>query len=193
MCDKTIYNDLKAAADKIRQGEVILYPTETVWGLGCDAGDRKAVEEVYRIKKRADSKALIVLVADEDMLSRYIGTSIPGAVKRFMTEHAGRPVTVVYPRGHNVAPNLLAADGSIGIRIVTEGFAHELCRELSGAIVSTSANISGAPSARTFSEIDPDLMKSVGYVCQSGRDNAPGTPSMVVKYSDDGSITILRD
>lgn len=193
MCNESIYNDLKTAAGKLRRGEVILYPTDTVWGLGCDASDEKAVSEVYRLKRRADSKALIVLVADTKMLERYIGQSVPAQVSDFLATHSARPVTVVYPEGKGVAANLLAEDGSIGIRIVTEGFAHELCKELGGAVVSTSANISGEPPARMFAEIDPRLKEGVGYVCRSGRDNTPGTPSMVVKYTGDGSIIILRD
>ncbi|MDE6378001.1 MAG: threonylcarbamoyl-AMP synthase [Duncaniella sp.] len=193
MCKESINKDLKTAAERLRRGEVILYPTDTVWGLGCDASDENAVSEIYRLKHRADSKALIVLVADEEMLARYIGGSIPTAVKEFMAEHRGRAMTVVYPGGHDVAANLLAEDGSIGIRVVSDGFAHDLCNELGGALVSTSANISGEPSARTYSEIARSLKEGVGYVSESGRDNQPGTPSMVVKYTADGSIIILRD
>lgn len=196
MCEESIHNipsDLRAATESLRRGEVILYPTDTVWGLGCDASDARAVSEVYRLKHRADSKALIVLVADTEMLARYIGGPVPQQVSDFLAEHRGRSVTVVYPHGRGVAPNLLAEDGSVGIRIVPDGFAHDLCVALGGALVSTSANISGEPSARTYSQIDPRLRQSVGYVCETGRDGSPGTPSMVVKYTGDGSIIILRD
>ena len=186
-------SDVSEAIRVLGRGGVILYPTDTVWGVGCDACDEAAVAAVYRLKRRADSKALILLVADTEMLSRHIGVEVPSAVADFMAAHSGRPVTVVYPKGHGVAPNLLAEDGSVGIRLVSEGFAHELCRSFGRPIVSTSANISGEPSASTFGEISPEVVSAVDYVCTTGRDQAPGRPSMVVKLADDGTLTILRE
>lgn len=194
--NKTGYSylsDLSEATRVLGRGGVILYPTDTVWGVGCDACDEAAVAAVYRLKQRADSKALIVLVADGEMLSRHIGVEVPQAVADFMAAHPGRPVTVVYPHGHGVAPNLLAEDGSVGIRLVSSGFAHDLCRSFGRPIVSTSANISGEPPARTFGEISPEVVSAADYVCTTGRDQAPGRPSMVIKLGEDGTITILRD
>ncbi len=185
--------DVASAIDVLGGGGVILYPTDTVWGVGCDACDEAAVAAVYRLKHRADSKALIVLVADEEMLSRHIGVEVPQTVKDFMADHPDRPVTVVYPHGHHVAPNLLAEDGSVGIRMVKHGFAHDLCRKFGRPIVSTSANISGEPSARTFGEISREVVSAADYVCTTGRELPPGRPSMVVKLGEDSLITILRD
>ena len=191
--NETDYGDIAEAVRVLRRGGVILYPTDTVWGVGCDACDESAVAAVYRLKQRADSKALIVLVADKEMLARHIGVTVPRSVSDFMGAHPGRPVTVVYPKGHSVAPNLLAEDGSVGIRLVSEGFAHELCSAFGRPIVSTSANISGEPSARTFGEISSQVVNAADYVCTTGRTQAPGRPSMVVKLGEDGTITILRD
>lgn len=185
--------DINSAVEAMRAGGVIAYPTDTVWGIGCDASCSEAVRKVFAIKHRADSKALITLVADEDMLGRYV----PGAISdacRSIINAGGRPVTVVYPHGRNVAPELLAADGSIGVRITRSGFPADLCKALGGAVVSTSANISGHPAARTFAEIDPAILEAVDYVALSGRDDdVPSLPSRVVKIADDGEIIILRD
>lgn len=191
--DYNYTDDLNAAVAALKAGGVIAYPTDTVWGIGCDATDSDAVRRVFDVKRRADSKALITLVADDDMLGRYIAGGIPEAARECVRD-AGRPVTVVYPGGHNVAPELLAADGSIGVRIVRDGFASDLCRALGGAIVSTSANISGEPAAAVFGEISPEILSSMDYVARSGRDNgAPSQPSRVVKIGADGEIIILRD
>lgn len=185
--------DINSAVEAMRAGGVIAYPTDTVWGIGCDASCSEAVRKVFAIKHRADSKALITLVADEEMLGRYVPGVIPDACRSII--NAGcRPVTVVYPHGRNVAPELLAADGSIGVRITRSGFPADLCQALGGAVVSTSANLSGHPAARTFAEIDPAILEAVDYVALSGRDNdVPAMPSRVVKIADDGEIIILRD
>lgn len=185
--------DINSAVEAMRAGGVIAYPTDTVWGIGCDASCSEAVRKVFTIKHRADSKALITLVADEEMLGRYVPGVIPDACRSIINA-GGRPVTVVYPHGRNVAPELLAADGSIGVRITRSGFPADLCQALGGAVVSTSANISGHPAARTFAEIDPAILEAVDYVALSGRDNdVPAMPSRVVKIADDGEIIILRD
>ena len=185
--------DINSAVEAMRAGGVIAYPTDTVCGIGCDASCSEAVRKVFTIKHRADSKALITLVADEEMLGRYVPGVIPDACRSIINA-GGRPVTVVYPHGRNVAPELLAADGSIGVRITRSGFPADLCQALGGAVVSTSANISGHPAARTFAEIDPAILEAVDYVALSGRDNdVPAMPSRVVKIADDGEIIILRD
>jgi len=164
-----------------------------VWGIGCDATDSDAVRKVFDIKHRVDSKALITLVADEEMLMRHIDGAIPPQCAGCVSE-ADRPVTVVYPGGRDVAPELLAADGSIGIRIVRDGFAADLCRALGGPVVSTSANISGEPSPAVYGEITDDVLHAMDYVAMTGRDNlAPSRPSRVVKLTDNGDIIILRD
>lgn len=185
--------DLKTAIRILHEGGVVVYPTDTVWGIGCDARQVEAVDKVYRLKRRDDSKALITLVADEKMLAEVTGEPLSEAVKEFIAAQSGRSVTVVYPHGQNVASNLLASDGSIGIRIVREGFAHDLCHALGGPIVSTSANISGQPTARTYSEISSEVTDAADYVCMTDRTGTrQGTPSIVVKITADGSIVILR-
>ena len=185
--------DLNKAVAALRSGGVIAYPTDTVWGIGCDAANSDAVRKVFEIKHRADSKALITLVADEEMLMRHIAGGIPPQCAECISA-GDRPVTVVYPGGREVASELLAADGSIGIRIVREGFASDLCRALGGPVVSTSANISGEPSPAVYGEITDDVLRAMDYVALTGRDNlAHSRPSRVVKLADNGDIIILRD
>ena len=186
-------DDLSKAVAALRSGGVIAYPTDTVWGIGCDATCSEAVRKVFEIKHRADSKALITLVADEDMLAHHIADGVGRQGIEYVMS-SDRPVTVVYPGGQGVAPELLAADGSIGIRIVGDGFASDLCRALGGPIVSTSANISGEPAPAVYGAIDPALLDTLDYVAMTGRDNAaPSRPSRVVKITDTGDIIILRD
>lgn len=185
--------DLHKAVAALRSGGVIAYPTDTVWGIGCDATCSEAVKKVFEIKHRADSKALITLVADEDMLAGHIADGAGRCGIEYVSA-SDRPVTVVYPGGRDVAPELLAADGSIGIRIVRDGFASDLCRALGGPIVSTSANISGEPAPAVYGSIEPALLDRLDYVALTGRDNAaPSRPSKVVKITDTGDIIILRD
>lgn len=186
-------DDLNKAVSALRAGGVIAYPTDTVWGIGCDATCSEAVRRVFDIKHRADSKALITLVADEDMLARHIAGEIPSECLEYI-KAGDRPVTVVYPGGRDVAPELLAADGSIGIRIVHEGFASDLCRALGGPVVSTSANISGEPAPAVYGGIASEIIGAMDYVAVTGRDDsAPSRPSRVVKLTPSGDIIILRD
>ncbi|MDE6395475.1 MAG: L-threonylcarbamoyladenylate synthase, partial [Duncaniella sp.] len=170
--ESTYDNDVRRAVAVMRDGGVIAYPTDTVWGIGCDASCSEAVRRVFEIKRRADSKALITLVSDEDMLARYLADRVSDVCRDIIAD-SSRPVTVVYPGGVNVAPELLAADGSIGIRIVRTGFASDLCRQSGGAIVSTSANISGQPAAAVYSEISEEILGAVDYVAHTGREGVP--------------------
>lgn len=189
----TLSEDISKAVDVLRHGGVIAYPTDTVWGLGCDASCQDAVRRIYEIKQRVDSKALITLVSDRAMLEEYIEGEIPSGVLEELAS-CGRPVTVVYPRGRNVARALMAADGSLGIRVVAEGFANALCRAFGGAIVSTSANISGLATPALYSEIAPEILAAVDYVAAHGREGmAPARPSKVVRLCPDGCVETLRD
>ena len=191
--ENTYLDDLRRAVAVMRSGGVIAYPTDTVWGIGCDASCSEAVRKVFEIKRRADSKALITLVSDENMLARYIADGMSDVCRDIITE-SNRPVTVVYPGGVNVAPELLADDGSIGIRIVRSGFASDLCREFGGAVVSTSANISGCPTPAVYNEISSEILDGVDYVAEVGRgDSSPSLPSRVIKLMPDGQILIIRD
>lgn len=186
--------DIVAAVKVMRRGGVIAYPTDTVWGIGCDATCTGAVKRIFEIKRRADSKALITLVGDIDLLHRVVGGRVPDKCQEFIKSQSPRPVTMVYPRGEGVAKELLAPDGSIGIRFTPDGFPGDLCRAMGVPVVSTSANISGKPSPSVYSEIPADILEAVDYVCQTGRDNlAPSRPSMVAKLNADGEIIILRD
>ncbi len=187
----TFQDDIQNAVSVMRKGGVILYPTDTVWGIGCDATSPQAVGRVYEIKHRADSKALISLVGDDSILGDYVG-AIAGMALRIIAE-SDRPTTIVYPECRNMAPNLLAADGSAALRVTHEIYSRELCRQLGSPVVSTSANISGEPAPAVFGEISPEIIAAVDYVaCYRRDDESVATPSRVVKINPDGSTEILR-
>lgn len=191
--DPEYIRDIETAVAVMKNGGIIAYPTDTVWGIGCDSTDEVAVKRIYEIKRRSDSKAMITLVSDEEMLHRYIDGCMP-SVCREMLQTSDRPTTVVFPRGRGIAPSLLASDGSVGIRITRSGFSGDLCRAMGCPVVSTSANISGEPAATIFSEITPEILEAVDYVAMTGREaSAPSKPSRVVKITDDGDVIILRD
>ncbi len=185
--------DLNDALAALRAGGVVVYPTDTVWGIGCDATNSEAVRRIFEIKRRADSKALISLVADEPMLDRWVD-DVPEAAWQLIDASAGvQPMTIVYDHPRGLAPELLAADGSAAIRIVGAGFAQRLCRMLRCPLVSTPANRSGDATPATFADIDPEILAAADYVAMTGRDDkTPHTPSSVVKISDGGVIKILR-
>ena len=189
--DSALNNDLTNCLEVLKRGGVIIYPTDTVWGIGCDATNTKAVKRIYEIKRRADSKALITLVDSVAALERVVD-EVP-EVGYQLVEVAVDPLTVVYDRGIGVAPELLAEDGSIGVRITSEEFSRELCRRFRRPIVSTSVNVSGEPSPKSFDEITPELLSAADYVCESGRDKPwASKPSTVIKLSAGGVVEILR-
>ena len=184
-------DDLRPAVDVLRRGGVILYPTDTVWGLGCDARNSEAVRRIYAIKHRADSKALITLVDSLAMLDRTV-EEVPEMAEQLI-EAAVDPVTRVYDRGRGVAPELLADDGSIGVRLTRETFSAALCRGLGAPIVSTSANVSGRPTPPDYDHIEPEILSAADYVCTSRREPQPDTrPSSVIKIGSGGLVKILR-
>lgn len=186
-----IDEDIARATEVLKKGGVILYPTDTVWGIGCDATRSDAVRRIYEIKHRSDSKSMITLLSRPDDLWKYVD-DVPDIALELI-EAAVDPLTVVYDRGRNLAPELLAADGSIGIRITRERVSAGLCRSLRRPIVSTSANISGAPTPALFSEITDDILSAVDYVMASRRDETePARPSSVIKLSNNGIVKILR-
>lgn len=183
--------DIRRAVGVMRRGGVILYPTDTVWGVGCDARNSDAVRKVFAIKRRAEAKALITLVDSEAALERVV-EEVPEVALQLI-EAAVDPVTIVYDKGVGVAPELLAEDGSIGVRVTREEFSAALCRAMRGPIVSTSANFSGEPTPRDFISIDQALQEEVDYVCASRRDEAPAAKSStVIKISAGGLFKILR-
>lgn len=176
------------------QGGVILYPTDTVWGIGCDATNPEAVAKVYQIKQRDDSKALICLVDSDARMQKYF-RNIPSVAWELVdsTAEGGKPTTIILDDAVNVAPNLIAEDGSLAVRITYEKFSKELCFRMQKAIVSTSANISGQPAAQNFCDIAPEVVEAVDYVCWSRRqEHKPHTPSSIIKLGRNGEVTIIR-
>ena len=183
--------DIKRAVEAMRKGGAILYPTDTVWGIGCDATNAEAVKKVYAIKQRDDSKALICLVDSDARLQRYV-RDVPDVAWQLI-DCCDRPTTLILDGAVNLAPNLIADDGSIGIRITQEPFSKELCYRFQKAIVSTSANISGEPAAQNYRDIDPRIIEAVDYVCWSRRqEHQPHTPSSIIKLGRGGEVTIIR-
>ena len=183
--------DIKKAVEVMRKGGVILYPTDTVWGIGCDATNAEAVAKVYAIKKRDDSKALICLVDSDVRLQRYIRNA-PEVAWQVM-ELATKPTTVIFDNAVNLASNLVAEDGSIAMRITQEPFSKELCYRFQKPIVSTSANISGQPAAENYRDIDEELLNAVDYVCYSRRqEKQPHTPSSSIRIREDGQVELIR-
>lgn len=182
---------IKRALEVLKNGGVILYPTDTVWGLGCDATNEEAVRKVFEIKKRADIKSLVLLASDLDMVARYV-KEIP-SIAIDLVEVNDRPMTIIYPQGQMLAPSTMAQDGSVGIRIPMHDFCIELVRKLRKPLVSTSANISGEPTPKTFAEI-PDAIKSaVDYIVPKAlEEGATGQASQILKVGLRGEIEIIR-
>ena len=185
-------DEVKKAIEVMKQGGVILYPTDTVWGIGCDATNPEAVKRVYEIKKRDDSKALICLVDSDARLSRYVRNVAD--VTWDMIELSTKPLTIIFDNATGLAPNLLAEDGSVGIRITKEEFSKELCYRFQKPIVSTSANISGEPTAQTFDEISDEIKNTVDYVVRyNQRCKEKHQPSSIVKIDSNGKFQIIRE
>lgn len=187
-----IKDDIKNAVEVMKRGGVILYPTDTVWGIGCDATNAEAVARVYRIKQRDDSKALICLVDSDVRLQRYV-RNVPEVAWDIM-ELSTKPTTVILDDAVNLAPNLIADDGSIAMRITREPFSKELCYRFQKPIVSTSVNISGEPAAQNYRDISPELLETVDYVCFTRRqEHKPHAPSSIIRLQKDGRVEIIRD
>ncbi len=184
--------DIKKAFDVLVAGGLILYPTDTIWGIGCDATNEDAVQRVYELKKRTDSKALITLLDSPAKLDYYIN-DVPD-VAWDLIELADKPLTIIYDNARNVAPNLIAEDGSLAIRITKEAFSQGLCNRFRKALVSTSANISGEPSPANFSEISEEIKNGVDYIVQYRQDDtAKAKASSIIKLGKSGEIKIIRE
>ena len=186
---------IRRAVETMRKGGVILYPTDTVWGIGCDATNAEAVKRVYEIKQRDDSKALICLVDSDARMQRYF-RHLPDVAWQLidsLKEGDAKPTTLILDGAINLAENLIAEDGSVGMRITNEPFSKELCYRFQKAIVSTSANISGEPAAQNYCDIDQRIIDAVDYVCWSRRqEHKPHTPSSIIKLKENGEVTIIR-
>ncbi len=186
-----IEDDIKQAVEVMRKGGVILYPTDTVWGIGCDATNAEAVSRVYEIKKRSDSKAMICLVDSDARLQRYV-RNVPN-VAWDLLDCVDKPTTVILDSAVNLAPNLIAEDGSVALRITGEAFSKELCYRFQKPVVSTSANISGEPAAQNYRDISQEIIDSVDYVCWTRRqEHKPHKPSAIIKLGQGGEIQIIR-
>ncbi len=184
-------DDIKKAIEVMNAGGVILYPTDTIWGIGCDATNEEAVKRVFQIKRRDDAKALITLVDSEAKLQNYV-REVPEVAWQLI-DVIDKPLTIIYDGARNLAPNLLAEDGSAGIRITKEAFSKTLCMRMKRAIVSTSANISGEPSPRTFSDISHEILQAVDYVCTSRREEMHNPPaSNIIKLGVGGEVKVIR-
>ena len=189
--DKNWIEDIKKACQVMQDGGVILYPTDTIWGIGCDATNEEAVRRVYEIKHRADSKAMLVLVDSAVKVDFYV-QDVP-AVAWDLLDVADKPLTIIYSGARNLAPNLLAEDGSVGIRVTGEEFSKALCFRFRKAIVSTSANVSGQPSPRTFAEISDEIKNAVDYVVKARRtESGLARPSSIIKLGQGGEVKIIR-
>ena len=190
--NEKIREDIQKACEVLQKGGVILYPTDTVWGIGCDATNEEAVKRVYEIKRRADSKAMLVLV-DSDVKVDFYVKDVP-EVAWDLIQYATKPLTVIYDDARNLAPNLIGEDGSVGIRVTSEEFSKQLCFRFRKAIVSTSANISGEPSPASFSEIQDEIKQAVDYIVEYRQDEPAGAkPSSILKLGRGGLIKIIRE
>ena len=188
-----LQEDMNEAVRVLEAGGLILYPTDTVWGIGCDATRSEAVAHIYRLKEREDSKSMLVLVADEVQLRTVTEESEAVYEQAALLNQDNRPTTIIYSHARGLANNLIAEDGSIGIRLSRESFSQELCRRLGRPIVSTSANISGQPTAKCFEQIEEVIRRGVDYICHFRRDDKKEyEPSRIVKIKDDGTFITLR-
>lgn len=185
--------DIQEAIKVMAAGGIILYPTDTIWGIGCDATNEEAVRKVYDLKKRSDSKALIVLTDNPVKLEYYL-SEVPSLAYDLIEASVEKPLTIIYDQARNLAANLIAEDGSIAIRVTEEKFSQELCRRFRKAIVSTSANISGEASPVNFAEISETIKNGVDYIVNyRQQDICKAKPSSIIKLGNNGEIKIIRE
>ena len=182
--------DIKNALTVLKQGGTILYPTDTIWGIGCDATNERAVNRIYEIKNREDKEGMLVLLDSADLLSRYV--EIPDVAWELI-DITDEPLTIIYPGARNLAAGLLSADSSVGIRIVNDSFCKKLIQQLGKPVVSTSANISGMEAPRVFTEISREIINSVDYVVGYRQDDlTKAKPSGIIKLGLNGEVTVIR-
>lgn len=182
--------EINNALKILKQGGIILYPTDTIWGIGCDATNFDAIEKIYKLKQRNESKSLICLVSDLKMLNYYI-QNIPKTAYDIL-KYANKPTTIIYDEPVRVSKNLIANDNTLAIRIVNDGFCNLLIKRLQKPIVSTSANISGQTTPKSFVKIDEQILKGVDYVVNLQHEKNEAKPSSIIKLGNDGSVTIIR-
>ena len=183
-------DEILKTIDILNKGGLILYPTDTVWGIGCDATNEQAVKKVYDLKQREDSKALICLVSDTRMLERHV-YEVP-EVAYDIIQYSNRPTTIIYDRPIHMAKNLIASDNTVGIRVASDEFCQKLIRKFKRPLVSTSANLSAAPTPKSFGEISSEILKGVDYVVNLQLEKSNSRPSSIIKISNDAVVKIIR-
>ncbi|NBC82247.1 MAG: threonylcarbamoyl-AMP synthase [Bacteroidetes bacterium] len=186
-----MHQEIKKTVEILRNGGVILYPTDTIWGIGCDATNTQAIAKIYKLKQRHDAKSMLILMDSPNRLPQYI-QEVPEIAWELM-EVADKPLTIIYPGAKNLAPNLLAEDGSVGIRIAHDEFCENLIRQFKKPIVSTSANISGQPAPSGYADISPEIAENVDYVVHHRQEEQNASaPSQIIKIGLGGEIQIIR-
>ncbi|CAM4120925.1 L-threonylcarbamoyladenylate synthase [Flavobacterium antarcticum] len=185
-----INTEIHNAFEIIKEGGIILYPTDTVWGIGCDATNPEAVAKIYALKKRAESQSMIVLMNGDRML-HHVFREIPDVAWEIM-DCAEKPTTLILDNPLNVAANLISADKSLGVRVVQDPFCFKLLERMKKPLVSTSANISGQPTPKSFKEISPEIIKGVDYVVNLHHEKIAGNPSSIIKLTNDLQVKIIR-
>jgi L-threonylcarbamoyladenylate synthase len=189
--NQEIIEDIKKSCEIMKQGGIILYPTDTIWGIGCDATNPDAVRRIYDLKQRSDSKAMLVLVDSFTKVNFYV-SDLPD-VAYDLIDLSTKPLTIIYQGARNLAQNLIAQDGTVGIRVTQEIFSQSLCQQFRKAIVSTSANISGQPSPSSFSDIDDAIKKNVDYIVRYRQNEIiKAKPSSIIKLGSKGEVSIIR-
>jgi len=184
--------DITNSVNTLKTGGIILYPTDTIWGLGCDATNQAAVDKIFQIKSRSENKSLLILVSDIQMAERYV-KEIP-EIAYELTSVSDSPLTIIYPGGRNLASGVCSEDGSVGIRICKEEFCSQLIEKFRKPIVSTSANISGNPHPSNFSQIDELIKSSVDYIVNFRQDdNKESAPSSIIQLGVNGQVKIIRE
>ncbi|MGB6152261.1 MAG: L-threonylcarbamoyladenylate synthase [Pricia sp.] len=183
--------EVNACLKVLENGGLILYPTDTVWGLGCDATNEAAIKKIYDLKKRDDRKALICLVANDAMLERYV-ENVPELAYDII-DLSTKPTTLIYDHPKGVAKNLIAEDGSLAIRVASDKFCQYLINKFRKPIVSTSANVSGEPNPNGFHEISETILKGVDYVVNLASESPNAVPSAIIKLGNDGTVKVIRE
>ena len=182
--------EIHNAFEVIQSGGIILYPTDTVWGIGCDATNSDAVAKIYKLKQRAETQSMIVLMNGEKMMYNVF-KDIPEAAWQIL-DLSEKPTTLILDQPRNVAPNIIGADNSLGVRLVKEPFCFKLLERMKKPLVSTSANISGQPTPKSFKEISTEIINGVDYVVNLHRDKISNNPSTIIKLTNDAKVTIIR-
>lgn len=183
--------EIEKALEVLKRGGIILYPTDTVWGIGCDATRPQAIERIYQLKKRAESKSMICLVHSVNMLEQFVEV-VPKAADDIM-KFANNPTTIIYDDPIRISENLIAEDNSLAFRVVKDEFCEKLIRKLHRPLVSTSANLSGEETPNSFKEIAPQILEGVDYVVNLHREKISQKPSTIIKLTRDGKVSVIRE